>query len=136
MRVTSLTFLFCLFTFAVFGQVKAKFNLLPDGSRGEKTIAISWDDAEAKKWKEENDGRLEIMALKADLHSHQLPKSQTDVTTIRFLSSQKIQFEFLVNFEFVSSGESIEFIDQATGKIISAHQSVEKGKILFGHLGI
>ncbi|HUR30945.1 MAG TPA: carboxypeptidase regulatory-like domain-containing protein [Saprospiraceae bacterium] len=122
--------LFFLFTSAsIRGQVKAVV-VIGEGRANEKILSVNWSEQDELSWKNENQDRLEIMALKTDLHSDAIPTSQTNKTSYSIRLQKNDDVEMLIEIENLSQGEELILKENESGKILYSSSISNQKKFL------
>ncbi|MDQ3015120.1 MAG: hypothetical protein M3R25_00120, partial [Bacteroidota bacterium] len=82
-----------------------------------RTTEIKWDPTQEAQWNSNNEGRLDIMAIRIDLNSSQLVTAE-ELSRYKFLLPAKGQIELLFEDLSLESGEEIFLEDISSGKVI------------------
>ena len=81
-------------------------------------INVKWHASDEKAWHDKNDGRLEILGLKANMRSQDLVKSMTGTTTYAFRFEQPSLVELKVRIGAIADGEQLYLVDRERGNIV------------------
>ena len=112
----------------VSAQLDARVELVQQSFDSSAVVTIKWSEQDQMNWHEANDGRLDMLSLRANLRSTDLPTSVRKNTSYTFHFLKATFVECLFNIAHIAAGEELYLYDQHTGKIIIdlAHQSRSK----------
>jgi hypothetical protein len=111
-------------------QVSSKVEFKKQSEKEPEIISITWSKTEEENWKTENEGRLEIMSVKTDLHSVSFDHSNKVPSIFQFSLNEPGEIEALVQVEKLSPGEKIIFTDIRTGETIFELPHLDNNKVL------
>ena len=93
-------------------------------------IKIQWSAADEIAWREENDGRLEILGLKTNIHSLALPKPNHDTASFQFVFEQPATIEMIFKITRMVPGETLYLKHRSTGRILFDFSTTSAHNIL------
>ncbi len=99
-------------------QVGARVEFLRQSDDSSSVIQIRWDKKDQHKWHEENDGRLDIMALKTNVHSEILTKNQDRSTYYHFDIPGSSSIELLIHLIETVPGEKLYLWDHQQQEVV------------------
>ncbi|HEY3385521.1 MAG TPA: carboxypeptidase regulatory-like domain-containing protein [Saprospiraceae bacterium] len=106
------------FPAALQSQVNAEIDLNRQVQGETSIIGVRWSTADEKVWHDENDGRLDILGLKANISSNSLTKSKSGVSTYRFEFDNSCTVEMVIQLISLVPGETLYLKNATTGKVV------------------
>src|SRR5688572_8517967 len=106
------------FPAALQSQVNAEIDLNRQVQGETSIIGVRWSTADEKVWHDENDGRLDILGLKANISSNSLTKSKSGVSTYRFEFDNSCTVEMVIQLKTLVPGETLYLKNASTGKVV------------------
>ncbi|HSF88825.1 MAG TPA: hypothetical protein VLA46_05360, partial [Saprospiraceae bacterium] len=99
-------------------QVNARIEVMRQVYDTAAIIQVRWNEADEKAWHDKNDGRLDILGLKANIGSADLKKSNSGTTTFSFGFVQPSLIELKVNVRSIAAGEQLYLVDSERGNML------------------
>src|SRR5688572_19540347 len=130
MRYTLLLFLISFSFYSSSAQVASRIDFSRDHNSDHQIINIHWFENEINAWNTENRDRLTNIALKTDLESEGLPKSETITSTFKFEMQRPYSIEVMLQSVFIAEGENLSIKDDATGTTLYLVENPSPRKIL------
>ncbi|MBK9104151.1 MAG: carboxypeptidase regulatory-like domain-containing protein [Saprospiraceae bacterium] len=81
-------------------------------------ITIRWSAEEERKWHDANDGRLDIIGLRTNIHAEELKKSKSNITTYSFDLGREASIELMMRGLVVAPGEELYLYDSNKDSVI------------------
>ena len=81
-------------------------------------ITIRWSAEEERKWHDANDGRLDIIGLRTNIHAEDLKKSKSNKTTYSFDLGREASIELMMRGLVVAPGEELYLYDSSKDSVI------------------
>jgi hypothetical protein len=120
LRLLIAVFLFGIGALSILqAQVQATVTSSPGARQDEKSIHVQWSSQDESKWHEDNDGRLDIMSLKAHIGPEVLQPNQKGTTVFHLTFDQPCRIECLIRVNVIDPAESIYLYDKNTGGLIA-----------------
>lgn len=131
MRRIVLLYILSVVLFQLAGaQVNAHIEYQKQPEKELRVIEISWSDADRQNWDKENDGRLDVMGVKANISSSSLPLSSNQTSTFQFAINQNSAIEVLLNVDDIAPSEKIYLKDSETDEILYEIPHVNHHQVL------
>lgn len=130
MRYTVLFLFVIISSFPVLAQVGSLVEFGQRNSSHEQVVHISWAERDVEEWKRTKQVMLDIMALRTDITSASLPKSEIPSSTFVFVLQKPYFIEMLVEVDWIAEGESLIIEDRLSGKKIFSIDGSMPKKIL------
>ncbi len=99
-------------------QLDGQVDLIRQEYDSAFVIAIRWSPEEEQQWHMDNDGRLEIPAIKTNINSQQLKKAVSGVTTYSFDVNSSALVELMVHIRQMDVDEDLYLWDMKRDRII------------------
>lgn len=99
-------------------QVNTSIEVLRQASDTLAIIDVKWKAVDELAWHDKNDGRLDILGLKANILSKNLQKSISGTTTYAFRFEQPSLVELKVRIGAIADGEQLYLVDRERGHIV------------------
>ncbi len=99
-------------------QVNASIEVIHQAYDTAAIINVNWQAVDEKTWHDQNDGRLEILGLKANIRSADLKKSISGTTTYTFRFEQPSIVELKVDIGSIVADEQLYLVDIERGHVL------------------
>lgn len=99
-------------------QVTANIEVLRQAYDTAAIINVKWQAMDEQAWHDKNDGRLDILGIKANIRSEDLQKSISGTTTYAFRFEQPSIIELKVELGSIAAGEQLYLVESERGKIL------------------
>ena len=96
-----------LFQGEIWGQITANAILQTRTTEGPSKIEITWSAADEQKWHEENDGRLEIIALNTSISSQALSLGKDSFSLFELDITSGCSVELMIRINQLTQGEQL-----------------------------
>jgi len=118
-RFTLLLYVISSFGWAgLMAQVSANIKVIRQAYDTTAVITVKWSALDEKTWHDKNDGRLDVLGIRANIRSTDLKKSITGTTTFAFRFEQPSIIELKVEIGTIAAGEQLYLVDTEKGKIL------------------
>jgi len=129
-QIALLALLTCPSIHFLLAQVSSHVEFKKQAEKGLEVVEISWSETDKQNWENLNEGRLEIMSVKTNIHSGSLTVSADQTSSFQFSLNQSGEIEVLLNIQELSPGEKLSLLDIKTGEVLFNVTQVNHPKIL------